>query len=97
MRSWTLSKRIANGAEQLRFADGDLLVRQDAGRAGDDDPALDGGDGLSERLHGRVELGEGAFVAGRQAVGVVAADVAAHARIESPGGLVGFRLAFPGQ
>ena len=23
---------IANGAEQLRFADGDLLVRQDAGR-----------------------------------------------------------------
>ncbi|MFC5430601.1 hypothetical protein ACFPTO_17610 [Paraburkholderia denitrificans] len=28
---------------------------------------------------------------------VVAADVAAHARIESPGGEVGFRLAFPGQ
>jgi hypothetical protein len=53
--------------------------------------------GLIERLQGRVELGEGAFLAGRQAVGVVAADVAAHARIESPGGMVGFRLAFPGQ
>jgi hypothetical protein len=33
-------------------------------------------DGLIERLQGRVELGEGAFLAGRQAVGVVAADVA---------------------
>jgi hypothetical protein len=30
-------------------------------------------------------------------MGVVAADVAAHARIESAGGLVGFGLAFPGQ
>jgi hypothetical protein len=50
---------------------------------------------LIERLQRRVELGEGAFLAGRQALGVVAAaDEAAHARIESPGGLVGFRLAF---
>ena len=45
------------GAARLR-ADGDLLVRQDAGRAGDDDPALDGGDGLIERLQRRVEPGE---------------------------------------
>src|SRR6516162_7072747 len=90
-------ERIANGAEQLRFADGDLLVRQNAGRAGDDDRARDGRDGLIEPLQRRVELGERAFLAGRQAVGVVAADVAAHACIESPGGLVGFRLAFPGQ
>jgi hypothetical protein len=44
-------------------------------------------------LQGRVGLGEGAFLAGRQAVGMVAADIAAHACIESPGGLVGFRLA----
>src|SRR5262249_23907133 len=80
---------IANGAEQLRFADGDLLVRQDGGRAGDDDPALDGRDGLIQRLQRRVEPGEGAFLAGRQAVGVVAADVTAHARIKSTGGLVG--------
>src|SRR5215468_7450474 len=40
-RQWA-AERIANGAERLRFADGDLLVRQDAGRASDDDPALDG-------------------------------------------------------
>ena len=48
---------------------------------------------MIERLQGRGELGEGAFLAGQQAVGVVAADVAAHAGIESPGGLVGLRLA----
>ena len=65
--------------------------------AGDDDSALDGRDGLIERLQRRVELGEGAFLAGRQAVDVVVADVTAHARIESPGGPVGFRLAFPRQ
>src|SRR5262249_43325925 len=53
----------------VRFPDGDLLVRLDAGSAGDDDPALDGRDGLIERLQGRVELGEGAFLARRQAVG----------------------------
>jgi hypothetical protein len=89
--------RVEAASEDLRFADGDLLVRQDAGRAGVDDPELDGRDGLIERLQGRVELGEGAFLAGRQAVGVVAADVAAHARIESPPGPVRFWLAFPGQ
>ena len=58
---------------------------------------LDGRYGLIERLQRRVELGEGAFLAGRQAVGVVATNIAAHARIESPGGLVRFRLAFPCQ
>jgi hypothetical protein len=42
-------ERIANSAEQLRFPDGDLLVRTDAGSAGDDDPALDGRGGLIER------------------------------------------------
>ena len=80
-----------------RFADGDLLVRQDAGRTSDDDSALDGRGRLIERLQRRVELGEGAFLARWQAVGVVTADAAAHAHIENPGGLVGFRLAFPGQ
>src|SRR5262245_9233181 len=90
-------ERIANGAEQLRLADGDVPVRLDAGSTGDDDSALDGRDRLIEHLQGRVELGEGAFRAGRQADCMIAADEAAHARLESPGRLFWFPMAFRGQ